>query len=35
MTELMIQAEKTVEELSDIIDACYKFRDEKSSRDEN
>ncbi|HET9746736.1 MAG TPA: hypothetical protein VFP97_13565 [Chitinophagaceae bacterium] len=35
MTELMMQAEKTVEELSDIIDACYKFRDEKRKRNEN
>ena len=30
MVEVMMQAKKTVEDLSDIIDDCYKFRDEKN-----
>src|SRR4030095_3067722 len=34
MVEIMMQGKKTVEDLSDIVDACYKFRDEKNGNDE-
>jgi hypothetical protein len=29
MTELMLKENKTVESLCDVVDACYKFRDEQ------
>ncbi|MBX9784403.1 MAG: hypothetical protein K2X48_14020 [Chitinophagaceae bacterium] len=31
MTELLLQGAKTVEDLSDVVDACYKFRDEQKA----
>jgi|CXWJ01.1.fsa_nt_gi hypothetical protein len=29
MSELMVKENKTVENLSDVVDACYKFKDEQ------
>jgi len=32
MSELLQKADKTVEDLSDVVDGCYKFRDEQKNK---